>query len=120
MLECLSGIAQPAQLRRNGRRSRQRRLRGPARRRFSAARLPARTAWPAASGLRSASICISAIPALSPKRLVAASTRALAEVAARRSARLGRRYRWKILQRLNRASFEIAYAVQHTTGRGLS
>ncbi|WP_427183587.1 phenylacetic acid degradation protein PaaN [Bordetella bronchialis] len=56
-------------------------------------------------------------PRLSPQDSVAASTRALA-----RWRRAGPRA-WvgvslEILQRLNRASFEIAHAVQHTTGQG--
>jgi phenylacetic acid degradation protein paaN len=58
-----------------------------------------------------------AYPRLAPDTLVAAATQALAQW---RSA--GPRA-WvgvclEILHRLNRASFEIAYAVQHTTGQG--
>lgn len=56
-------------------------------------------------------------PRLSPGQLVAASTRALAQWR-RAGPRAWVGVSLEILQRLNRASFEIAHAVQHTTGQG--
>lgn len=56
-------------------------------------------------------------PRLSPQDAVAASTRALAEWR-RAGPRAWVGVSLEILQRLNRASFEIAHAVQHTTGQG--
>ncbi|AOB32035.1 aldehyde dehydrogenase [Bordetella sp. H567] len=56
-------------------------------------------------------------PRLSPQAAVAASARALAGWR-RAGPRAWVGVSLEILQRLNRASFEIAHAVQHTTGQG--
>jgi phenylacetic acid degradation protein paaN len=56
-------------------------------------------------------------PRLSPEQMMAASTRALAEWR-RAGPRAWVGVALEILHRLNRASFEIAHAVQHTTGQG--
>ncbi|OZI61499.1 phenylacetic acid degradation protein PaaN [Bordetella genomosp. 11] len=56
-------------------------------------------------------------PRLSPQATVAASARALAKWR-RAGPRAWTGVSLEILQRLNRASFEIAHAVQHTTGQG--
>ncbi|HTK02546.1 MAG TPA: phenylacetic acid degradation protein PaaN, partial [Bordetella sp.] len=56
-------------------------------------------------------------PRLSPEQLVAASARALAGWR-RAGPRAWVGVALEVLHRLNRASFEIAHAVQHTTGQG--